>query len=226
MNNKKIHFLNAGSAIYTTIRPSDKVKNSSDIEKLNKKGDCYFAEVYLAENLNLNENRGLKQCKCKSPSLPGEEFPSINSAYTKLSEKYETTRLSHTTNVFTSFYVDEAMTKSLDDLRREKLKKSGPSLYDSLDKGEAEKFNKKAKSILDSKNDPITTIKEFDLVLESTKIMAYEEKVKELRYRLDGPESYPESNTPGSWQNWISDNIWIFGVARDRFLSQAEGFGT
>lgn len=226
MNKNEIHFLNEKSIIYAIIKPSDKAKNSPDF-KLNKKDDYYFAEISLEEDLNLTKNGRLSQCKCTSSSLPNEEFPSVNSAYTKLSEKYETERLSHTTNVFTNFYADQAMTKSLDDIRRGKLKKnSGPSLYDSLDGAEAKKFNKKATTILASKNDPITIIKEVNCAIERTKIKAYERKVEELRIRLQGSATYPESDGPDSWQNWISNNIWIFGVTRDRFLSQAEGFGT
>jgi hypothetical protein len=51
----------------------------------------------------------LRQCPCSSPAFGGRKVVSLNHAFTVLSERYETNRLSHTGNVFERvFYFDSA----------------------------------------------------------------------------------------------------------------------
>lgn len=71
-------------------------------------GYC-FAEVRLLEPLMLHlrgssKDPGLEDCKCVIPALEGVEARSLNHAFTLLSTKYETERISHTGNVFTRVF--------------------------------------------------------------------------------------------------------------------------
>jgi hypothetical protein len=71
-------------------------------------GYC-FAEVRLLEPLKLH-HRGsskdpcLEACKCTIPALDNVEAGSLNHAFTLLSTKYETNRISHVGNVFTRVF--------------------------------------------------------------------------------------------------------------------------
>ena len=66
-----------------------------------------FAEVRLQESLKLrlrgDKEPALEDCKCTIPRL-NAEARSLNHAFTLLSTKYETKRISHTGNVFTRVY--------------------------------------------------------------------------------------------------------------------------
>ncbi|MDZ4799921.1 MAG: hypothetical protein SGI92_17325 [Bryobacteraceae bacterium] len=62
-----------------------------------------FARVTLKEPLSIHWERGrlprLSSCKCEAVGL-GIEADSLNQIYTRLSEKFETERTTHTANVF------------------------------------------------------------------------------------------------------------------------------
>ena len=64
---------------------------------------------------------GLEPVPCEVPALKGRLANSINHACTLISETFETTRLSHTTNAFDSVFVEEENGRlvNLDQLRRD-----------------------------------------------------------------------------------------------------------
>ena len=89
-----------------------------------KTGHGYlFAEVHLKQTLKLRQ-RGDKEallegCECEIPSLKATAR-SLNHAFTLLSTKFETKRISHTGNVFTRVYFYSEKSKEwrpLDELR-------------------------------------------------------------------------------------------------------------
>lgn len=47
---------------------------------------------------------------------------------------------------------------------------------------------------------------------EKSNIYYYQTKLKELKDRLTGDKTYHETSGKNSWQSWIYDNNWIFGV--------------
>lgn len=71
----------------------------------------YLVEIELIDELNLKD-RGtkyprLEACKCKVVKLKDFEAKSLNEIYSKLSQKYESHRMSHTGNVFDKIYYFE-----------------------------------------------------------------------------------------------------------------------
>jgi hypothetical protein len=221
-----IDFLKKNSVIYVFLSPPESVIKEKLFD-LEKHGKYYIAEIKLNELLKIGENGKLKPCECVSQSVPNENLPSVNAMYTRLSEKYETQRYSHTTNVFTNLYVDKEMNKSLGDIRKEKIKKNlGPSLYDKIENREIEKLKNKLASMLSYNDNPLSIIKEASEEFEKTKLKFYQSRVDQLEERIYGTKKYKESSGVDSWQNWIHENIWIFGIRRDRVLNQAEGFAT
>jgi len=68
----------------------------------------YLIEIELIDELNIKD-RGtkyprLEACKCKVVKLKDFEAKSLNEIYSKLSQKYEPHRMSHTGNVFDKIY--------------------------------------------------------------------------------------------------------------------------
>lgn len=82
-----------------------------------------FAEVLLLEPLKLHFRGSFKEpcleaCKCTIPVLENVEARSLNHAFTLLSAKYETKRISHVGNVFTRvFFRDQKGWRSLNEAR-------------------------------------------------------------------------------------------------------------
>jgi hypothetical protein len=94
--------------------------SSSDL-KIPVGGYC-FAEVHLSEPLMLrlrgDKDPCLEDCRCFIPIL-NAEARSLNHAFTLLSVKYETKRISHTGNVFTRTFLqtNEGRWRSLNEAR-------------------------------------------------------------------------------------------------------------
>lgn len=87
--------------------------------------DGRVVAIRLEEPLELEVRAGaqakLRPCQCSSPALDGEEAVSLNHAFTLLSERYETDRISHTGNVFKRVFHYDATVRRwrpLEDLRR------------------------------------------------------------------------------------------------------------
>ena len=85
-----------------------------------------FVQVYLKNDLKM-KMRGTKtpvlsNCACNVPALenPKETPISLNHAFTLISTKFETKRLSHTGNVFTKMYfkTEKGLWSQLDNLRK------------------------------------------------------------------------------------------------------------
>ena len=89
-------------------------------------GNGGFAEIFLKDPLQLTF-RGTKKpllepCKCSIPTL-ATEAASVNQAYSRLSERFEQHRRSHTGNVFSQvFYLPDGKQswEPLENLRRQR----------------------------------------------------------------------------------------------------------
>lgn len=95
-------------------------------DDLPKSASGDFVELYLKTDLKM-KMRGTKtpvlsNCACFVPALENpEETPiSLNHAFTLISTKFETKRLSHTGNVFTKLYfkTEKGIWSQLDNLRK------------------------------------------------------------------------------------------------------------
>ena len=102
---------------WATIRPQDGLENSN------------LVEFQITEGLTLHlrgtKHAQLEPCRCKLEGFPDElTVLSINQAYTRLSERYESTRKSHAGNVFTKvFFLEGNHLLPLEELRiREVIK--------------------------------------------------------------------------------------------------------
>lgn len=86
----------------------------------------FFLDEPLKLLLRGTKPAQLTPCKCYAEDLPSEsELLSVNQAYTRLSERFETTRRSHSGNVFTKvcFTDEENYILPLDFLRKKELRK-------------------------------------------------------------------------------------------------------
>ena len=109
-----IELLPEGSRLMVSINPKHSLNNNnSKLLYLNKHNthpphQGYLAEIILSQPLFLKlrgtKSAVLKECECTIPALPKENVKSVNHAYSLLSSKFETTRLSHTGNVFDKVY--------------------------------------------------------------------------------------------------------------------------
>jgi hypothetical protein len=128
-----IRLLPRDSVLMIGLRPPGRIPRSlcaqADPSKSKVLSDHRtYASVRLLEDLMLCLRRGkrvfLRQSACEVPALgPGAKAKSLNDAYTLLSQKYETDRMSHTGHVFREvFYWDESqeLWRRLDDLRIQK----------------------------------------------------------------------------------------------------------
>lgn len=82
---------------------TDEEKNALELYQ-----NRYLVEIELIDELNIKD-RGtkyprLEACKCKVVKLKDFEAKSLNEIYSKLSQKYESHRMSHTGNVFDKIY--------------------------------------------------------------------------------------------------------------------------
>lgn len=99
-------------------------------------GDTVLIPFKLAEPLRLHlrgtRKAELMSCLCDL-GIEGEELPtSVNQAYSRLSERYETWRRSHTGNVFTKVYFRLAginFARPLEDLRTASEAEAEKSLF-------------------------------------------------------------------------------------------------
>lgn len=74
----------------------------------------FSLEEALLIRLRGTKKAQLEPCKCRIPALDDlAEVDSVNQAYTRISEKYEPWRKSHTGDVFQKVYLAELQNKSL-----------------------------------------------------------------------------------------------------------------
>jgi hypothetical protein len=91
-------------------------------EQMKLKTEYWLVEVRLEQDLCIrirgDQEARLEKCKCTIPALK-RDASSINHAFTIVSERYETQRLSHTGNVFQRAYtwVEPGGWRTLDELR-------------------------------------------------------------------------------------------------------------
>lgn len=72
----------------------------------------------------------LEECSCRLDTPTGELVSSVNQAYTRLSEHYESWRKAHTGNVFTKVYfLEENCVLPLDVLRQRATSKLEDKLF-------------------------------------------------------------------------------------------------
>jgi len=99
--------LPCNTTLLVNLKPSNIADKSKQyplkVDSYPIQNDSFF-QITLKEPLLLllrgTKKSELKNCKCSIPSIPDAEAVSLNHAYTLLSEKFETTRRSHTGNVY------------------------------------------------------------------------------------------------------------------------------
>ncbi len=100
------------------VPPNSGVKSAPS-----KRGDSYLVPFTIKEDLRLHlrgtKQAELKPCVCNLGPHGDSPTASVNEAYTRLSERYEKTRRSHTGNVFDKvfFTSPDGRECPLDDLR-------------------------------------------------------------------------------------------------------------
>lgn len=114
----------AGTTLWAVVLgPNGPIKADGCVSMRTWAGEPVSAvEVLLKEDLLLIRRPGkaglLDSCKCSIPAV-SLEVGSVNEAYTRISEKYEKHRRSHTGNVFQRvFYLDGDLLRPLEDRRK------------------------------------------------------------------------------------------------------------
>ena len=104
------------------------------LEKVNLVG--FLIEEDLLLRLRGTKKALLENCRCKLEELPPEVLvQSVNQAYTRLSERYEAKRTSHTGNVFDKVFCrDAGLLVPLDELRQQAVANLEKRLF--LESGE------------------------------------------------------------------------------------------
>lgn len=194
-------------------------------------------EFSISEKGNIQKQ--CKDCKCKTDVLDGEILESLNHAYKQISAKIEKARRSEGGNIYHNiFFQDKDGTwKRLEDKRNELYKpyeeyfetykriiiqgrknpikpldnineeiNNQPQILDEMIKIlELQKEDLRIENI-----DLQEKIEQLNTLLEKSKLTSYKKKIKEFKQRLQ--EDYAEDNGKNSWQKWIYENNWIFGI--------------
>jgi hypothetical protein len=123
-----ILLLNAGQSVFFTVQvhqiPREVWTEAMQKEFFVDRPGGPYVQVRLEEALKLrlrgSKTPALCGCKCKIPCLGDKEAISLNHAYTLISTRFETKRISHSGNVFQhGWWFDEERKRwvQLDDLR-------------------------------------------------------------------------------------------------------------
>lgn len=124
-------FLPKNTTLLVKISSKSNSYNSGFLKKMKvfPPTDELFAIIQLLSDLEI-ELRGTKKpelckCPCFIQALPETKARSLNHAYTLLSEKFETHRMSHTGNIFEQIYVQNKSNEwvQIEELRSEMYEK-------------------------------------------------------------------------------------------------------
>jgi len=85
-----------------------------------------------------------------------------------------------------------------------KTKKSQKELFDKTSQ-KVEQLRKEEKTLKEN-------VKELRTLIRQSSIAYYQAKIAELQKRLDSGKKYSETKGKNSWQSWIYENNWIFGI--------------
>jgi len=106
-------------------------------------------------------------------------------------------------------------------LTSQELAKISRNLPDVLDKttktkkSRKELLNKTSQKVEELRKEEKTlkeNVKELRTLIRQSSIAYYQAKIAELQERLDSGKKYSETKGKNSWQSWIYENNWIFGI--------------
>jgi hypothetical protein len=85
-----------------------------------------------------------------------------------------------------------------------KTKKSQKDLFNKTSQ-KVEELRKEEKSLKEN-------VQELRKLIQQSSIAYYQAKISELQERLDSGKKYSETKGKNSWQSWVYENNWMFGV--------------
>ena len=85
-----------------------------------------------------------------------------------------------------------------------KTKKSQKDLFNKTSQ-KVEELRQEEKSLKEN-------VREFRKLIQQSSIAYYQAKIVELKERLASGKTYSETKGKNSWQSWIYENNWIFGI--------------
>lgn len=106
-------------------------------------------------------------------------------------------------------------------LTSQQLTKISRNLPEVLDKATKTKkslkdlFNKTSQKVEELRQEEKSlreNVREFRKLIQQSSIAYYQAKLMELKERLASGKKYPETKGKNSWQSWIYENNWIFGI--------------
>jgi hypothetical protein len=196
-----------------------------------------YLEAPLKIKFSVSTNGGIerdfKPCRCKVQIKSEEYFKSLNSAYTQMSIIFEKQRISHGGAVHDNIYSEreDGIWEQLKHIREqvyapyreeyERLSRMVKSQKEDLIllSNQEEDFipillREKEAQVRALMSQEVTNlesrIKELSDLLKATRISFYKEKVEQFKERLK--LDIPETAGKDSWQEWIFDNKWMFGI--------------
>lgn len=82
-------------------------------------------------------------------------------------------------------------------------------------KNQKELFNKTSQKVEELRKEEKAlkeNVKELKKLTQQSSIAYYQAKIAELRIRLNSGKKYSETKGKNSWQSWIYENNWMFGI--------------
>lgn len=118
-------------------------------------------------------------------------------------------------------YFPKDFPSSKNQLTSQQLMKISRNLPEVLDK--ATKTKKSQRDLLNKTSQKVEelrqeekslreNVREFRKLIQQSSIAYYQAKIAELKERLASRKKYPETKGKNSWQSWIYENNWIFGI--------------
>jgi len=99
-----------------------------------------------------------------------------------------------------------------------KISRNLPEVLDKTTKtkkSQKELLNKTSQKVEELRKEEKTlkeNVEEFRMLIKQSSIAYYQAKIAELQERLASEKKYSETKGKNSWQSWIYENNWIFGV--------------
>jgi hypothetical protein len=99
-----------------------------------------------------------------------------------------------------------------------KISRNLPEVLDKATKTKKSKkdlFNKTSQKVEELRQEEKSlreNVREFKKLIQQSSIAYYQAKLAELKERLTSGKKYHETRGRNSWQSWIYENNWIFGI--------------
>lgn len=100
----------------------------------------------------------------------------------------------------------------------ERIRRNLPEVIDKTTqtkKNQKELIDKTSQKVADLRSEENAlkqNVQALRNLLKESSITYYKSKLDELRTRLNSVKTYPETKGRNSWQTWVYDNNWIFGI--------------